>query len=171
MWSAGVHSVEGQRHWVRQPNPFCYWNRAGPCGAPGHKSLSVPPISLITGNRLHSASKTFPELQWGRFKQLLIREGRGCRDQGGTVKRETIVQPWGRVLVPPQEIHRTISSRCFTVTETPARREKLTVCCPQARRPETGGTRRLMMPTPNYLTTNQSGECPQADHALFEPRL
>ena len=29
---------------------------AGPCGAPGHKSLSVSTISLIMGNRLLSAS-------------------------------------------------------------------------------------------------------------------
>ena len=42
------------------------------------QSLSVSPISLITGNSLHSASMTFPEFQQGRFKQLLIREGRGC---------------------------------------------------------------------------------------------
>ena len=25
------------------------------------------------------------------------------------------------------------------------------------------------MLTPTYLTTNQSKQCPQADHALFEP--
>ena len=44
---------------------------------------------------------TFPEFQQGRFKQLLIREGRGCRHrEKQTVKRETIVQPGGRVLVP-----------------------------------------------------------------------
>ena len=29
------------------------------------------------------------------------------------------------------------------------------------------GTRRLMMLTPTYLTTNQSEECPQADHVLL----
>ena len=44
---------------------------------------------------------------------------------------------------------------------------KLTVCCPQACRPQTGpklvGTRRLMMLTLNYLTTSQSEECPWAD--------
>ena len=39
-------------------------------------SLSAPLIALIIGNSLHSASMTFPEFQRGRFKQLLIREGR-----------------------------------------------------------------------------------------------
>ena len=39
---------------------------------------------------------------------MLIREGRGCRDSGRS-SQEIIVQPWGRVLVPPQEIHITIS--------------------------------------------------------------
>ena len=33
-------------------------------GAPGLKSLSVSPISLITGNSLQSASMTYPEFQW-----------------------------------------------------------------------------------------------------------
>ena len=39
------------------------WNRTGPYRAPGHKNLSVSRIFLFAGNRLHSASKTFPELQ------------------------------------------------------------------------------------------------------------
>ena len=34
--------------------------------------------------------------------------------------------------------------------------------------PRPVGTRRLMLLTPDDLTTNQSEECPQADHALFE---
>jgi len=31
--------------------------------------------------------------------------------------RETVVKPWGRVLVPPQEIHTTISLSYFADTE------------------------------------------------------
>ena len=50
---------------------------------------------------------TFPEIHEERFKHVLIREGRGCRDQGGAV--ETVVQPSGRALVPPQGIYITIS--------------------------------------------------------------
>ena len=46
-----------------------------------------PPPSLCVGNRLHSASLTFPEFQ-GRSKQLLIGEGRGHRNMGGAVKKQ-----------------------------------------------------------------------------------
>ena len=41
----------------------------------------------------------FPWVPLSRFKQLLIREGRGCETRGKTL-RETIVQPWGKVLLP-----------------------------------------------------------------------
>ena len=33
--------------------------------------------------------------------------------------------------------------------------------------PRPVGTKRLMMLTPDYLTSNPSEECPQADYALF----
>ena len=33
--------------------------------------------------------------------------------------------------------------------------------------PRLAGTRKLMMPTPNYITTQQSEQCPGADHALL----
>ena len=56
--------------------------------------------------------------------------------QGRNIQ-ETIVKPWGRVLVPLQGTHITISLSSFTDTKTPSRWEKLTVCCPQARRPQT----------------------------------
>ena len=49
-----------------------------------------------------------PWVPKGRFKPLLIREGRGCRDKGRAVKKHR-VQPWGRVLVPPQGKHIAIS--------------------------------------------------------------
>ena len=48
----------------------------------------MSPISLITGNRLLSASLTTPGFQvpTGRVRQLLIREGRGCK----TREKQTI---------------------------------------------------------------------------------
>ena len=61
----------------------------------------------------------------------------------GRNSQETIVQPWGRVLVPPQGIHITTSLSCFADTETPSRWEKLTVCCPQSHRPQTGWTQKV----------------------------
>ena len=63
------------------------WNQTGPCGAPGHKSPSGPPIS-----RLQKIGFIQPlDLPWvlvGRFKQWLSREGRGCGDKGGAVKKQ-----------------------------------------------------------------------------------
>ena len=55
-------------------------------GAPGRGSLSVSSISCLweigfSLHDLHSVPK-------GRFKQLLIREGWGCRDKRGAVKKQ-----------------------------------------------------------------------------------
>ena len=47
-------------------------------------------------------------------------------------KKKKIVQSWGRVLVPPQGIHRTMSSSFSADTETSTRWEMLTESCPQA---------------------------------------
>ena len=105
-----------------------------------------------------------------RFKQMLIREERGCREKGERVKRNNSAA-LGRVLVPPPGIHRTIFLICFTDMETPTSWEKLIECCPQALDPRPDGTRRLMMLTPTYLTTNQSDDCPRADYPVFEPLL
>ena len=55
----------------------------------------------------------------------------------GRSSQETVVQPWGRVLAPPQEMHIAISLSCFADTEIPTRWDMLTACCPQARRPQT----------------------------------
>ena len=75
----------------------------GPCEAPGHTSLSASCVSAFSG-----ISLSLQEPSQSSKGQLLSREGRGCRDLGGAVKRK-IVQPQGRVLVPPQEICRTVS--------------------------------------------------------------
>ena len=62
----------------------------------------------------------------GRFKHLPIREGSRCETREKQA-REKIAQPWGKVLVPHQQIHPTISLSCFADTETPSRWEKLTI--------------------------------------------
>ena len=53
-------------------------------------------------------------------------------------RQETVVQPWGRVLIPPQRIHTTVSLSWFADAETLTTWEKLTACCPQALRLHTG---------------------------------
>ena len=106
--------------------------------------LSVFPISLNTGNSLHSAS----DLSWGpvgRFKQLLIRQRRGCKTREkqtraalGQGKTDNVFKLFCRYWKPLQvgELLR----------------------CPQACRPQTIWTWRLIMQTPTYLTANPSEE-------------
>ena len=72
--------------------------------------------------------------------------------------QETVVQPWGRVLVPPQGIYITIPLSCLADTETPTRWKKY--AAHKHTDPRQAGTRRLMKLTPTYLTTNQSEDCP-----------
>ena len=53
---------------------------AGPCGVPGHGSLSVSPVSCLQG--IDFSLHDLPGVPKRRFKQLLSGK-RGCRDQGG----------------------------------------------------------------------------------------
>ena len=104
------------------------WREAGHCadtkqdpvGFLGTKACV--PHFLITGNRLHSASMTFPEFQWA--VPTVANQGREGMWRQGRNSQETIVQPWGRVLVPPQGRYITISLSCFAETETPTWWEK-----------------------------------------------
>ena len=59
----------------------------GPVGSWAQKPFHVP-YFLLLGIERHSASMAFPVLQGGRFRLLLIREERECRDRGGTVKQQ-----------------------------------------------------------------------------------
>ena len=72
-------------------------------GSTAQKSFCISHF-LTTRNRLHSAPMTNPWVPKNKFKQFWIREGRGCK--------ETIVQPWGRVLIPLQVIHRIFQRFC-----------------------------------------------------------
>ena len=65
----------------------------------------------------------------GRFKQMLIREGRDAETREEQSK-EAIMQPWDGVLFPHQGVDITISLRCSADTETPTRWEKLTAVLP-----------------------------------------
>ena len=105
------------------------------CGAPGHKSLSVSPILCL--QEIGFIQPPRPSQSSKGQVQTVANQGREGRRRQGRNSQETIVQPWGRVLVPPWGIYITISLSCFADTETPTKWEKLTVCCPQARRPQT----------------------------------
>ena len=90
------------------------------------------------------ASFSFYDLPWvptvatvGQV-QIGANQGREGMQRQGRNSQETIVQPWERVLVPPQGTFITIFLSCFAGTETPTRWEKLTLCYPWACRPQTG---------------------------------
>ena len=83
-------------------------------------SLSVSPISLITGNNLHSASVSFHEFQWADSSIC-------SQEKEGDARPGRNKQPWGKVLVPHQGIHTAVSLRCSADTETPCRWEKLMI--------------------------------------------
>ena len=82
----------------------CMCNEVGSFGAPGHISFSVSPISCFWGMDLRL--RDIPWVPKSRFIWLLIREG---MQRPGRNSLETIVPPWGRVLVPPQGIYITVS--------------------------------------------------------------
>ena len=75
--------------------------------------------------------------------QTVADQGREGMQRQGRNSQETIPQPWGRVPVPPQGIHITISLSSSADTETPTTWEKLTACCPQAGRPQTGWNQKV----------------------------
>lgn len=77
---------------------------------PGHGSSLCSPF-LFVGNRLQSprpflSSKV--QIERGAFQE------KGGDSETRKEKLRTIMQPWVRVLVPPQGIHVTISFELFT---------------------------------------------------------
>ena len=66
-------------------------------------------------------------------------------------------------------IDNILSQVLWTVLQrqTPTRLKKLTVCCPQAHRPQTLWNQKVGGWLTINLTTNQSEECPQVDHTLL----
>ena len=66
--------------------------------------------SLFAGNRLQPPR---PSLKPSGQIQTVAKQGREEMQRQGRRSQETTVQPWGRVLVPPQGIHITISLSCL----------------------------------------------------------
>ena len=121
--------------------------------------LFYVPHLLITGNRPHSAS-----LNSNRQVQTVDNYGRGYGRQGKN-SQETIVQPWGRVLVPLQGTFITISLSCFMNIETHDRWEKVTVFCPQALRCQIGWNGWCWLPITSPPTNQENV------HELIMPSL
>ena len=89
-------------------------------GLPGTNPFCVPHF-LFVGNRLHSASMTFPEFQ--RAGSNSCSPGSEGMQKQGRSSQEIIVQPWGRVLVPPQGIYIKISLSSSAATKAPTQVE------------------------------------------------
>ena len=100
---------------------FAYWDKAKLSrtlwGPPGHKSLSVSPVSFFVGNRLHSASITLHEFQRADSNSCYSakEENVETREEQSRNKRDS----WGRVLVPPQRIYNTTSLSSSAGTKAP----------------------------------------------------
>ena len=91
------------------------------------------PYFLSIENRLHSASVTFPV---GRFKQWLKEKGRGtCSDKEGAVKEPQRALA-GRVLLPPQGIHRNIIFELFCRYWNPLQVGTVNCVMPTSTRPQ-----------------------------------
>ena len=91
---------------------YSFETKQGMVGSWAHKPFCVP-IPYFGG--INFSLQDFPCIPKGRFSQLLIREGRGCRDQGGAIKRPQCslgVRPSSR------NIHHSIFE-FFSRTKTP----------------------------------------------------
>ena len=95
-----------------------------------HKVMGLDAMILVFGMLSSSGQVQTVANQWGGWEV-------GWMQRQGRSSQETVVQPWGRVLAPPQEMHIAISLSCFADTEIPTRWDMLTACCPQAHRPQT----------------------------------
>ena len=58
-----------------------------PMGPSEEQILFCVSRSLFVRDRCYAALHTFPRVPKGRFKQLLIQEGRECRNKGEAVKQ------------------------------------------------------------------------------------
>ena len=95
-----------------------------------HKVMGLDAVILVFRMLSSSGRVQIVANQWGgREVGWMQRQGRNSQ--------ETAVQPWGRVLAPPQGMHIAISLSCFADTAIPTRWDMLTACCPQACRPHT----------------------------------
>lgn len=100
------------------------WKRVGPCGVPGHKILSVSPVSGLQEIDFVQAPWLSPSFK-GQV-QTVANHGREGMQRYGRNSQE-IVQPWGRVLILPQGRHTTMSLSCFADTEPPTKWKIITI--------------------------------------------
>ena len=104
-----------------------------------------------------------PWIPTGRFKQLLIREGRGHRAPGRNSQEKQACGRGAGPWVPTRDTHASLSRSADA--ETPSKWGTLRAQCPQACRAQTGWDQRVDDADP--LTPSE--DRPWAGHGLFEP--
>ena len=112
--------------------------KQNPVGLQGTKDFLCPPFLWLQG--IGFIQLPWPSLSSKGQVQTDANQGKEGMQRQGRGSQETIVQSWGRVLVPPQGIHILISLSCFAETETPTRWEKLCAAHKHVD-PRPGGTR------------------------------
>ena len=145
----------------------------GPMGSLGTKPFCVPHFL----DYRKQPSFSLHDLPWfprGIFKQLLVREGRGCKTwKKQTVKRNSSAELEQGPDSPSMDTHNNIFE-LFCRYWNPSRWEKLTVndgmlptkaCRLQNSWDLKADSFRMLIPA--YLTTSPSEECPGADHTLL----
>ena len=87
-----------------------YWNWAGPCGGPGHKSLSMSPDSRLQEiQEIGFLQPPRPSLRSKEEVQIDANQGREGMRRQGRGSQETIAQPGGRGPAPPsRDTHHSI---------------------------------------------------------------
>ena len=81
----------------------------------GMEAFPCPPFLVC--RKQTAASMTFPASQ--RANRKVAYQGREGRQRQGRSSQETIAQPWGRVLVPSEGIHITISLSSLQILKPP----------------------------------------------------
>ena len=135
-----------------------------PCGAPGYKNLSW---------LQETAFISFHKLFWvptGRFKELLIREGREYRNQGSIIKKHQcslVVRSW----FPIKEHTQQNFWVALQILKPPPGGRNYLYAAQKPTDAKSLENKTLMLLTRTQLTINQSEEYPWADHTLAEPLL
>ena len=108
----------------------------------------------------------------GRFKQLVIREGRECKTREKQIGKRNNSATLGQGLGSPSRNTYSNIFELFCRYWNPHQMEEVNCSWRNAVHkqvdPRPFGTRRLMLWISTYFTVNQSEGCPWANHTLFE---
>ena len=168
-WHATVHGVAKSRTWLSNwteltPDHEIEQDLVGPLNI----KIFLCPHFLITGNRLHSATVTFPEFPPAGSNSRWLGKGEDAETREEQLRNNSAALGQGPGS-PSRDIHDNIFE-LFCRYWNSYQWEKLTINCPQHLDPRSVGPRRLRMrsPTTSPLTKEKNAlSC----HAVFESLL